>query len=719
MRPMEAAAQHDLPATRARSHRWQRAVRLLGLGLAGLALAQLVTAIPQLFGYYSAVCATGCALTPDDAAALATWGLAPGQYALVLILVLLPFTLACAAVGGVIFWQSARAGTAPPFALLVAFTLTLASLSMPTSQLLDSLYARRDLWSIAAVGLLALNQVLLVVVLTGLPDGRFAPRWLVLPLALLTVLGVGGAFVLPLLQPAYASDLRHERLLDGLGVSMALLIVGVQLVKYRREADHQRRRQIRWCGGAVALIAGSLLLQQLLVTLLPRHPLVPLGATVIEALLGLSVPVAIGAAVLRERLWELPVVVSRAVVYALLSSSVVGLYVLLVAGLGSLLHAADAPLLAALASGTVALLVLPLRDRLQRAVNRFLYGERDDPYTVVARLGRQLERAGDPQTVLQTMAASVARALKLPYVAICLHGSSDEAQPLRAGNRIAVAHGVDTGTTVTLPLLYGGEPLGELRVAPRGDDRALTPRDRELLGALARQAGVAIQAAQLTHELQESRERLVVAREEERRRLRRDLHDGIGPTLASLAQRIDTASYLVADEPQRTTELLQEVKGQVRTTIADLRRVVENLRPPVLDEFGLAAAVRDHLIPAQAHRALAIQCIAGEPLTPLPAAVEVAAFRIVQEALANVVRHAGARRAEVRLALERPGLLVVEVTDDGRGLPAVRRAGVGLRSMRERAEELGGTLSVNARPQGGTSVRATLPFAQAQGGVGE
>jgi signal transduction histidine kinase len=390
---------------------------------------------------------------------------------------------------------------------------------------------------------------------------------------------------------------------------------------------------------------------------------------------------------------------------------VVGLYVLLVGGLGSLLHSTGAPLLVALTSGTVALLVLPLRDRLQRVVNRFLYGERDDPYTVVARLGRQLERAGDPQTVLQTMTESVARALKLPYVAICLQE--------RAGNRVVVAYGVDMGKTVRLPLLYGDESLGELRVAPRGDDHELTVRDRELLGVLARQAGVALQAAQLTHELQQSRERLVVAREEERRRLRRDLHDGIGPTLASLAQRIDTATYLIADEPQRATTLLQEVKGQVRTTIADLRRVVENLRPPVLDEFGLVGAVRDHLIPAQAHRGLAIQCIAGEPLTPLPAAVEVAAFRIVQEALANVVRHAGAGHAEVRLTLERPNVLVVEVADDGRGLPALRRVGVGLRSMRERAEELGGTLSVNARPRGGTAVRATLPFAPAQDGASE
>jgi len=711
---MEATSQHNLPAARMRSHGWQRALRLLGIGLVGLALVQVVTAIPQLYGFYSAVCADGCTLTPNDVEVLARWGLAPGQYALALILVLIPFTLACATVGGVIFWQSARVGTARPFAVFVAFTLTLVSLSilsMPFNEVYASWLARRDLWSITVIVMHTLNQVLLTIMLTLLPDGRLAPRWLVIPLTLLIVLGVGSAYVLPLLQPVSAPDPLHAQLIAVVWVIIALFIMGVQLVKYRREADPQRRRQIRWCGGGVALLTGGAVLRILIMMLLPRHPLLALSVTILEALLALGLPVAVGAAVLRERLWDLPVVVRRAVVYALLSASVVGLYVLLVGGLGSLLQATGAPLLAALASGAIALLVLPLRDRLQRAVNRFLYGERDDPYTVVARLGRQLERAGDPQIVLQTVTETVARALKLPYVAICLHE--------RARDRIAVAYGVDTGKTVTLPLLYGDEPLGELRVAPRGNDHKLTSRDHEMLGQLARQAGVAIQAAQLTHELQQSRERLVVAREEERRRLRRDLHDGIGPTLASLAQRIDTASYLVAEDPQRTTALLREVKGQVRTTIADLRRAVENLRPPVLDEFGLVAAVRNHLIPAQAHRGLAIQCIADEPLTSLPAAVEVAAFRIVQEALSNVVRHAGARQAAVRLAMEWPDVLVVEVTDDGRGLPAVRRAGVGLRSMHERAEELGGTLFVNAQPQGGTSVRATLPFAQAQGGVSE
>jgi hypothetical protein len=263
---MEATSQHISSATRRRSHWWQRALRLLGIGLVGLALVQMVTAIPQLYGLYSTVCTDDCRLTPNDAAALATLGITPGQYALVLILVLLPFALACAAVGGVIFWQSARVGTARPFAVFVAFTLTLSSLSilsMPFNELYVSWLAHRDLWSITVIGMHTLNQVILTVMLTLLPDGRLAPRWLVVPLTLLIVLGVGGAYVLPLLQPVSAPDPLRAQLIAVVWVVIALFIMGVQIVKYRHEAD-QQRRQIRWCAAGVALLTGGAVLRILI-----------------------------------------------------------------------------------------------------------------------------------------------------------------------------------------------------------------------------------------------------------------------------------------------------------------------------------------------------------------------------------------------------------------------------------------------------------------------
>ncbi len=212
--------------------------------------------------------------------------------------------------------------------------------------------------------------------------------------------------------------------------------------------------------------------------------------------------------------------------------------------------------------------------------------------------------------------------------------------------------------------------------------------------------------------MQRSREKLILAREEERRRLRRDLHDGLGPTLASLSQRIDAASSLVTQQPEEAVALLQTIKGQMRSTISDLRRLVYALRPPVLDEFGLISAIRDHTIPSQQSSGVHISLSAPEELPPLSAATEVAAFRIVEEALTNVVRHAQAQQCQICLELTGTSELVMTITDNGKGLPQTYQASVGMHSMRERAEELGGRCTVQTRPTGGTQVSVSLPLSK-------
>jgi len=196
--------------------------------------------------------------------------------------------------------------------------------------------------------------------------------------------------------------------------------------------------------------------------------------------------------------------------------------------------------------------------------------------------------------------------------------------------------------------------------------------------------------------------------------LRRDLHDGLGPTLASLSQRIDTASHLVTQQPEEAIALLQTLKGQVRTTIADIRRLVYALRPPVLDEFGLISAIREHAIPAQQSSDVRIALTAPEHLPPLSAAIEVATFRIIEEALTNVVRHARAHQCQISMKLAERGDLLITITDDGKGLPDHYQAGVGIRSMRERAEELEGTFAIQTRPTGGTQVHVCLPLMKEQ-----
>jgi signal transduction histidine kinase len=296
----------------------------------------------------------------------------------------------------------------------------------------------------------------------------------------------------------------------------------------------------------------------------------------------------------------------------------------------------------------------------------------------------------------------VREALKLPYAAIAL-SEGDEFV-------IAAESGSPADAPLRLPLVYGRETVGELLLASRSRGEEFAPADRHLLEDLARQAGIAVHAVRLTNDLKRSRERLVTAQEEERRRLRRDLHDGLGPALGSLPLKLDVADDLVDRDPAAARELLRELKRQVQSAVTDIRRLVYALRPPALDDLGLLGAIRET---AAQHGAngLRVSVQAPEALPPLPAAVEVAVYRIVQEALANVVRHAAASECSIRLALDEPvERLRLEVMDDGRGLRPARGRGVGIASMRERAEELGGECVVESPVDGGTRVLVRLPL---------
>jgi signal transduction histidine kinase len=221
-----------------------------------------------------------------------------------------------------------------------------------------------------------------------------------------------------------------------------------------------------------------------------------------------------------------------------------------------------------------------------------------------------------------------------------------------------------------------------------------------------------VQAVTANRELQVSRQRLVAAREEERRRLRRDLHDGLGPSLASLAMRLEAASDLIDDDPAQASNLVSRLSDQAREGIGEVRRLVDGLRPPALDQLGLVSALRHRAAEhGSAGAGVPWSVEADDDIEPLPAAVEVAAYRIVVEAVTNVQRHSGADRCVVRLARE-GGDLCIEVCDTGSGLAPDRRPGVGLSSMRERAEELGGSFEAGDRPGGGTVVQARLPLDQ-------
>jgi signal transduction histidine kinase len=417
------------------------------------------------------------------------------------------------------------------------------------------------------------------------------------------------------------------------------------------------------------------------------------------AVFGLTaIPVAIGWAVLRHGLFDIDLLLNRALVYSSLTATILLVYVGLVLGLGSLLRQPVELGVSIVATGVVAVMFAPARDRLQRAVDRLMYGARSDPYAALSGLGRRLEEAAAPDQVLPATAEVLGDSLKLE--AVVIEALTDKAY------RGAASWGTPPPgrLPVQLELVHGRELVGRLSVWPRADE-SLEARDRALLTDLCRPVAIAVHAAQVDRQLEISRWRLVSTREEERRRLRADLHDGLGPHLAGVVLSIGAARNVIGRDPPGAERLLAAAQQQLRETVTTVRSLVEGLAPAV-DQLGLAGALDQ-----STHRLTAPTGIELEldipPLPRLPAAIEVAAYRIVMEALTNAVRHADPTRCRVRLHLD--GALHLSVTDDGRGLPTTIVPGLGLTSMRQRATEVGGSCRVEPTARGGTRVHAELP----------
>lgn len=413
---------------------------------------------------------------------------------------------------------------------------------------------------------------------------------------------------------------------------------------------------------------------------------------------GSVLPIAIGIAILRTRLFDIELVLSRTLTYSALTALVVGLYAGVLAGLGALVDNRTAAGLVAV--GAVAVLIQPVHSRLRRRVERWVYGDRSDPYSALRRLSDRLDGSGDPAQVVEIVTTSVAEALRVDRVSVEL-GEQAVPTPYDGGDRRAV---------VRAPLVHQGRRLGDLVVeVPPG--RQLSAADRQLLDGLARHAAIVVNAVHLTLDLQRSRARLVTAQEEERRRLRRDLHDGVGPSLAAIVLKLNVLGATV-DDPS-STELIGELRAETKGAIAEIRRLVDDLRPPALDEVGLVGALRQKAVSLSGHGdpPLVVEVEGPTGMPPLPAAVEVAAYRIAMEAMTNVARHSGAFRCTVTVAVN--GAVEVTVVDNGTGPRDGATPGVGWGSMRDRAAELGGSCSVSRRHDGGTMVRAIIPLPSA------
>jgi len=533
------------------------------------------------------------------------------------------------------------------------------------------------------------------------PNGRFTPRW--------TAAILIGWFLL-ILPPYYFPDSsvnlqRNSAVFGPLFVFVHLSGIAAQIYRYLRVSGSIEKQQTKWVVYGLSIgVGGALITKMLALTITnPMGDGLPLAflLNILAVLWVLLLPISITIAVVRYRLWDINPIINRTLVYGTLSFLTVAFYVLTVGGFALYFRNNETNLVISfIATGVVAILFEPLRQRLQRGVNRLMYGERDDPATVLTRLSQRLDSALAPDSVLQTIVETLAQTLRLPYTAISL---------LDEEPRFASSRQLPLSELIHLPLTYQAERVGELILAPRAPGESFSPADMKLINIIAHQAGVSAYTVRLNNDLQRSRERLVTAQEEERRRLRRDLHDGVGPTLASFSQRLETAAELIHTNPQKSEKIMHALQKQVTETVAEIRRLVYALRPPVLDEFGLVSAIREHAAQYSGPKGMRVTFDVTEPMPPLPAAVEVAAYRIALEAFTNVIKHARASACLVLIRIENASLLL-EISDNGKGLPVETHPGIGFHSMRERASELGGEFAVEKKPSGGTTVRARLPI---------
>ena len=525
---------------------------------------------------------------------------------------------------------------------------------------------------------------------TGFPPSRF---WVwhvrvclvgigLLALAAATVNGFANPTVagtrLPWVAPAWWGWVTA-----GTGAVLLVPAVGVTivgtLVRVAR-ATTPERQQLLWLVCVVGVMVATIFLPA------TEGPFMVMFA---------CIPVAVVVGVLRYRLLGIEVVLRRTLLYVPLALLVALIIGGLTTALASLVPDGPLPLIAA--SAVVAILVIPVAGRLRLLVDRLVLGERADPLALVDRIGAGLEESKDDPVSSMLEAVTTAA------------GASFAAVRDPAGRTLATV-GQGESATLEVPLVHGGAELGVLSVGPRRGASAVTGRDARLVLALAPHLAVVVNSGELAEDLVRERRRVATATLVERDRLRRDLHDGLGPSLSGIALGLEAAANALERGPAGVAELLERTRLEADAAVREIRRVLEGLRPAALDRHGLVGALRE----------TASSLGMGAPGRPefelhvaslpfLPPEVEESAFRIAAESMTNVARHSGAEHCSVEIN-QANGDLRVGVIDDGHGGASPRPMGHGLDSMRQRAADVGGRLTVASIEPHGTAVTAALPL---------
>lgn len=504
-------------------------------------------------------------------------------------------------------------------------------------------------------------------------------------------------------------------------------VVGVVL-RYRRAVGDERQ-QMKWFAFAAALFVGALVISSLLYAAFGSS-VDRLGAVLLG--LGLTaMPVAMGIAILKHRLYDIDVVINKTIVFGALAGFITLVYIAVVAGVGAVLGRGDEPNLALSVAATalVAVAFQPVRERIQHLANRLVYGVRATPYEVLSSFSARMGETAAPDELLHRISKLLAEGTGAERAQVWLRVGDElrvaASWPKRAEDDAPAPLPLSgdglpdfTGTDRAAPVTHDGELLGALTVTkPRGE--AISPTEDKLIADVAAQAGLVLRNVRLTaelldhvEELRASRQRLVSAQDDERRRLERDLHDGAQQQLVAMKISLSLAKTLAQEEgASQTAGVISQLSTEADEAVLTLRELAHGIYPPLLASDGLEAALG-----ARARRSPVPVSVEAEGLGRYAPEVEAAVYFCSLEALQNIVKYAHASAATVTLA-EHDGAVTFSVEDNGRGFePSVTAKGAGIQNMTDRLEALGGTLTITASPGRGTCVSGRLPL-RATGGV--
>jgi signal transduction histidine kinase len=530
---------------------------------------------------------------------------------------------------------------------------------------------------------------------------------------------MGGALVFATLGWEHpfrqTNDLSFIQFLLGFGLPLVIALtasLAAVIVRFRTSVGEERLQMKWFAGGAIVVFISQL------AGFYSETP------SVLQGLAFIALYAAIAVAIMRYRLYEIDVVISKTLVYGLLAAFFTLVYVIVVVGIGAAIGSRRSPFLTILAAALIAFAFNPVRDRAGRLANRIVYGKRASPYEVLSRFSERVAGTYSVEDVLPQMAAIMGEGTGAREARIWLR-IGDELRseavwgdPQIGGQALRLTDGnvpEIVGASKVAAVRDQGELLGALTVRKPASE-PMTGAEAKLMDDLASQAGLVLRNVRLTEELKAkleelraSRQRLVAAQDQERRRIERNIHDGAQQHLVALAMKANMAGSMVGKNTEKEGELIEQLRTGAQEALENLRDLARGIYPPLLADRGLAVALQ-----AQALKSPIPVDVEAEDLGRYPQEAEAAIYFCCLEAMQNIAKYSGATSAHIRLT-SRGDLLRFEVTDDGRGFDAAATGyGTGLQGMADRLDALGGSLEITSQPGTGTTVTGTLPATDLQ-----